>query len=254
MFDHSDDVKIVSSFRGQNKTNGKIESRKTHGFIFRIKGDYDYFFDGRRLRVNEGEFVFLPQGSMYEYQKASKGDGNLYTSINFLATVDDPQIRAYPCDIFYGIDYICQSFSETFTFGTVADRYKCLSLFYDLLSHIHTYEHLNDADKRKHDLIEPAIEYLKNHLFDSNLRIEKLPHLCGISDAYFRRIFASRFHIRPQEYVLAQRLSRAKSILESGDFDSIKEVSKSVGYNDPLYFSKAFKRFYGLSPSGVCKE
>ena len=41
------------------------------------------------------------------------------------------------------------------------------------------------------------------------------------------------------------------SILESGDYDSIAEVSELVGYSDPLYFSKAFKKIYGFSPSNI---
>jgi AraC-like DNA-binding protein len=40
-------------------------------------------------------------------------------------------------------------------------------------------------------------------------------------------------------------------MLESGDFDSIKEVALSAGYSDPLYFSKVFKKFYGFSPSSL---
>ena len=52
----------------------------------------------------------------------------------------------------------------------------------------------------------------------------------------------------PQEYVLNKRITHSKSIIESGDYDSIKELAESVGYSDPLYFSKAFKKAFGLSP------
>ena len=55
--------------------------------------------------------------------------------------------------------------------------------------------------------------------------------------------------MNPKEYVLRERITHAKSILESGDYDSISEIALSVGYNDALYFSKAFKKFYGFSPS-----
>ncbi len=58
----------------------------------------------------------------------------------------------------------------------------------------------------------------------------------------------------PQEYVAKGRISHAKSIIESGDFESIKEVSELVGYNAPLYFSKAFRKIYGISPSMVNKN
>ena len=53
----------------------------------------------------------------------------------------------------------------------------------------------------------------------------------------------------PQAYVLNERITHAKSIIENSDYESIREISESVGYNYPLYFSKAFKKVYGLSPT-----
>ena len=55
----------------------------------------------------------------------------------------------------------------------------------------------------------------------------------------------------PKQYLVTERILYAKSIIESGDYGSIKEVSEMVGYNDPLYFSKAFKMICGVSPSNA---
>ena len=55
----------------------------------------------------------------------------------------------------------------------------------------------------------------------------------------------------PKEYVSAQRISHARSIIESGDYSGIREVAGMVGFSDPLYFSKAFKGVYGICPSGI---
>ena len=98
------------------------------------------------------------------------------------------------------------------------------------------------------------MEYLKLHLYDSELKIDRLHRLCGISDTYFRKIFASQFRMSPQEYVLTKRISQAKSIIENGDFDTIRGVAEAVGYTDPLYFSKTFKKMQGVSPSKVNQE
>ncbi len=248
MINYTDDVKISSSFSQKSKPYGKIENRANHGFIFRTEGRAEYFIDGKNLTVNEGEVIFLPKSSRYEY-KTFIDDPPHYTSINFEASLGNPQIAVYSFLDFYGANYIAESFSELWKFGTEADKFKCLSIFYDFLSYVLRIQHISEAEKNKYSLIEPAIEYLKKHVYDSNLRIEKLHNLCGISDTYFRKIFISRFSLNPQEYVLRERITHAKSIIESGDFDSIREVALSVGFNDALYFSKAFKKFYGFSPS-----
>jgi AraC-like DNA-binding protein len=252
MLNYAENVKIISSFQKKSKPYGKIQSRATHGFIFRIKGSAKYIFEDRDLKLNEGEMIFLPRGSAYEYTTDTRGE-NLYTSINFEADFESTKITVYPLDNFHGTNYIFRSFSELWKFGTLSDKYKCLSIFYDLLSYASRIEHLTKANSDKYSLIEPAIEYLKSHVYDSAFKVTRLHRLCGISDTYFRKIFTERFNMGPQEYVLSERISHAKSIIESGDYESIREVSELVGYNDPLYFSKAFRKFYGVAPSDMNK-
>lgn len=88
-------------------------------------------------------------------------------------------------------------------------------------------------------------------MYDCSLNIHKLHNLCDISDTYFRQIFVSKFGTTPQKYITSRRLSHAKSIIDSGDFHTISEVAASVGFSDPLYFSKVFKKMYGVSPSDL---
>ena len=236
---YADDVKIISSWHNESKPYVKTENRANHGFVFRTHGAVRYFINEKNITVNDGEFIFLPKGCTYERYTLS-GEKSYYTSINFQGSLKEPTVRVFPFDIFYAANYIAQSFAELWNFGSESDKYKCLSLFYDLLSHILTFENLDNHDKRKLRLIEPAVEHLKQHIYNNDLKIDKLHHLCGISDTYFRKIFASKFTMSPQAYVLNERITRAKSIIESGDYDCIREVSEAVGYSDPLYFSKAF--------------
>ena len=246
--DFTDDVKIISSVHRASKPYGKIESRLTHGFIFRIKGKTEYLIEGKRVTLRSGELILLPKGTPYEYT-VEASENSLYTSINFQATLANPSVRVYSFAAFHNAAHIAQSFTELWKFGSESDKYKCMSMLYDLLSHLVTFENLDSEDKRKHRLIEPALEYLKRHAYDSDFKIEKLHSLCGISDTYFRRIFESKFGMSPRAYLQNERVSYAKSLIESGDFERISEVSEAVGYNDPLYFSKAFKKFYGISPT-----
>ena len=242
-----ENINIISSFHANSNPYRKIQNRKSHGFIFKIDGVAEYDFGDKHFSLSGGQVIFLPQGANYEY--TSKG--GLYTSINFYADVENPEPCVFPLEDFYNTNFIFESFSNLWTFGSMHDKYKCISVFYDFLSYLARLEHLSSLDKNKHYIIEPAIEYLKSHLFDCHLKIDNLPRLCLISDTYFRKLFISRFNVTPQEYVINQRISHAKTILESGDYDSISQVSELVGYKDPLYFSKAFKKVYGFSPSNI---
>ena len=52
---------------------------------------------------------------------------------------------------------------------------------------------------------------------------------------------------------MEKRVAHAKSIIDSGDFVSVKELALTVGYKDPLYFGKVFKMHYGISPTDMNK-
>ena len=251
MLEFSSDIKIISSYKKESKPYGKVKNRPTHGYIFRIKGSAHYKFEGCEITLNEGEFIFIPKDSSYEYR--TYGEECTYTSINFLFSDAPTSPAVYKFDVFHDISHITENFSECFTFGDTSDKYKCLSIFYDLLSSISRYENLSYGEGRKYALIEPAIEYLKSHIYDKALKINKLHRLCGISDTYFRKVFTLIFNKTPQEYVLEERIQHAKAIIESGDYSSIAEVAESVGYNDPLSFSKAFKKVLGCPPTYLNK-
>ena len=173
MLSYTEDVKIISSFHKISKKYGKIESRKTHGFIFRIKGCAEYSFDGKSIILNEGQVIFLPKGAKYDY--TTNGD-TLYTSINFEASfTSTPEISVFSIENFHGAEYINESFSELFKFGAESDKLKCLSILYDLLSYFLRQQKLSIEDKNKYELIEPAVEYLKKRIYDPECKIENLP-------------------------------------------------------------------------------
>ena len=248
MIGNISDVKIISSFKNKSSPYKKIQSRTTHGLIFRLEGFAEYSVNGEIFRANKGDVAFLPKGTCYDFIS----NNSTYTSINFEANIENPQIAIYSLKDYVGAYSMFQRFSETWNFGNQSDKYKCLSDFYDLLSYISRIEHFNSAERENYRILEPALKYLRSHIYDSELKIESLHHLCGISDTYFRKIFTARFAMTPQKYVTKERLARARLIIESGDYDTLRTVSESVGYVDPLYFSKAFRKQYGFSPSAVC--
>ena len=248
MIGNISNVKIVSSFKNKSKDYNKIQGRRTHGFIFKLEGTTEYTINEKKLIAEAGDLIFLPKGSYYE----AVSYNSIYTSINFEADIDEPEITVYSLRDFAGAHSMLAAFSEIWNFGNESDRYKCLSDFYSLLSHISRIDRSENEEEKSYRIIEPALKYLRGHIFDQNLKVSALHHLCGVSDTYFRRLFSLRFNMTPQKYVTQERLSRARLIIESGDYDSLSSVSQSIGFADPLYFSKAFRKHYGFPPSELC--
>lgn len=252
MFSNIENLKIVEIHKGLSKKDAVIESRKNTSFVLRTSGHVRYTFEDYAIDVFAGDIIFMPKGSSYTFQIIGD-EASEYVSVKFEADLEDMNPSAYSMGNFEDNEELTNNLVDLWKFGSKSEQYRCYSVFYNLLSYIENFENMNYADKKKIEVIDPAVSYLKKHIYDCDLNIESLPKLCGISGAYFRKIFALNFGTSPHKYILRKRLSHAKSIIGSGDFDTISEVAIAVGYNDPLYFSRAFKKKYGVSPMQYAK-
>ncbi len=252
MFDNIKNFSICSSIREISAKNSSLLSRAQHTFIYRPRGSAQYTFKDNTIISNKYDLVFLPQGTQY-YFSISDIDECWCSVITFDADIPDAKPVKFCLADFAEAEYIFSHFPPLWNFGNQSEKYKCYSMFYSLLSHLSYLENLEYANKKKFQLIDAAVDYLRDHIFDSSLKADSLHLLCGISDTYFRKIFTSRFSATPQDYIISKRMVHAKAIIDNGNFNTISDVATSVGYDDPLYFSRAFKKKYGISPIHMAK-
>ncbi len=90
-------------------------------------------------------------------------------------------------------------------------------------------------------------EIIKLHLF-SSLNLEELAKLCNMSLSSFKREFKKEFEDTPNRYINTKKLEKAKELLGITDM-SVSEIAYEVGFNDPLYFARFFKKKMDTSPS-----
>lgn len=127
--------------------------------------------------------------------------------------------------------------------------FHCLSLLYRLFELL--VQKKTSPHSPSYHLIAPAMDYLHAHFADSALTIEQLYRLCNLSDTYFRRIFFAEYKTTPLKYINTLRVDYAEELLQTG-FYTVSSVSQRAGFSDPKYFSTAFKKIKGYSPS-CCK-
>ncbi len=123
-------------------------------------------------------------------------------------------------------------------------------LFAYITSAIESYYKGNQNIKRTHDY--PSEQYIK-YAADfiranyATARVSDVARYIGIHRSYLTNIFKAKMGISPQEYLMKCKLNRASRLLMETD-NPIQEISRQVGYDNPLTFSKTFKNFYGVSP------
>ncbi|MDR1655786.1 MAG: helix-turn-helix domain-containing protein, partial [Treponema sp.] len=100
---------------------------------------------------------------------------------------------------------------------------------------------------RSRELIPGVIEYLKQN-YRNNITLNDLSGHFYVTPSYLSRRFREKTGLTLVEYLEEIRLEKAEEYLTSSD-TKITDISEQVGYMDPNYFSKIFKRKYRLSPS-----
>lgn len=248
MMDFLKQPNIIGVIKGKSSKHGDRVDRPTHTFIYKIGGESIYHFHNREIHITDGTVLFIPKGESYTFDKVSEGN---YCLINFDADFVVPLApHLFRCSDNDQILSLFKQLEQSLRLSdNAAKKYETLSLFYRILSVLIASEQMPYSTTAQKERISPAIEYLETHIFDSRLRISDLPQLCDMSEPSFRKLFMSRFGASPKKYVIRQRMKQAKMVLESGEYESISDIAHSVGYDDPLYFSKHFKSFYGCPPS-----
>lgn len=105
----------------------------------------------------------------------------------------------------------------------------------------------NMSTKDAIDYVSKAKDYVRM-FYDRELSVESIADYLSLNRNYFSTLFKDQMHVSPQQYIINYRINKACELLTTDTNLSIGHVSRSVGYQDPLAFSKVFKRTVGLSP------
>ena len=99
-----------------------------------------------------------------------------------------------------------------------------------------------------HDVLAKIIGIVENNLTQNEFNVHILAAEIGISrTALFQKV-KQLTGLNIIELINSIRLRKAARLLESPNQLTISEVAYQVGFNDPKYFSKSFKSFFGVSP------
>ena len=96
---------------------------------------------------------------------------------------------------------------------------------------------------------------LSNVTFSLEAAIKKLP----LNYDYVRKLFQKETGVTPLEFLTRERMNFAKNLLQSGISNqysgyTVSQIAEACGFSEPLYFSRVFKKYYGVSPTEYSKK
>lgn len=94
--------------------------------------------------------------------------------------------------------------------------------------------------------MQEAVAYME-HNYQRELTVAEIADACRLNRSYFSKLFRENMGCPPQEFLIRLRLSKAAELMRTTT-GTIGEIAQRCGYPDPLHFSHAFKKRYGMPP------
>ncbi len=122
---------------------------------------------------------------------------------------------------------------------------------YQMFMYITKYEKPQSTIDYSNHIVKATKEYLENH-YSEDISLEDMAEYVNISPQYFSKLIKKTTGFNFIDWLSMLRVRKAKELLTNSNL-TVKEVCFMVGYKDPNYFSRIFKKRIGITPSEYVK-
>ncbi|MBO5484627.1 MAG: helix-turn-helix transcriptional regulator [Lachnospiraceae bacterium] len=235
------------------RPRGRID----YQLLYVVGGKAHFFFDGKEEIVTAGHMVIYRPKEVQKYVYYGKDQTEVYW-VHFTGSDVKNILRRYGITDDTRVFYIGSALEYQNLFRMMIQELQmCREDYQELLSmmlrHLFILIHRQRSSSKKIgngfiiEEIDLALTYFNEH-YNKDISIEEYAASRHMSTSWFIRNFKKYTGSTPMQHILSIRISNAESLLETTEYN-MTEISSIVGYDNPLYFSRIFKKQKGLSPS-----
>ena len=222
--------------------------RKDYHFLLILSGKCEAVHNGRHVNLSAGGLVIYEpfEAQVYSF---SKNCTSLWC--HFSGTAVEEIFES--CSIKGGIYATAFNKDLADTFTALVQKFNIqgnekfatpclLELIYKIGNEIS-----KDDSSAKISALSPVLSYI-NANYNKQLSLSELAKISGYSMSRFSHLFSEITGTTPIKYQNSIRLKLAREMLTSTAL-SVSDIAYAIGFNDPLYFSRTFKKEYGIPPT-----
>ncbi|MCF6333491.1 MAG: AraC family transcriptional regulator [Draconibacterium sp.] len=234
-------------------SNSKLEN---YLLVYCTKGSGIVLILGEQVPVSDDQFFIIPKGDQFKFYsvlgvntqlltarfegRKAKQLGKEFSVVrNLIPSVNN---RVANREMLF--DEIFNNLSKGFHDENL--EYVNFCFGHLLATFIYANKTSDDIADESNPIIRRAINYLNKNL-DNKLSLNQLAKELGYSPSYFTTLFKKETNYSPISYFSHLKIVKACELLDYTNM-KVKEISFHLGYSDPYYFSKDFKKKIGLSP------
>lgn len=219
--------------------------RNDYHIVYIVEGSCKIEYNDKTEVVKKGGFVLYPPNMPQKYTEY-KDTKKLWLHFNGFIV---PEVLK-EAHLDYGIhhtqhstvieNYIIQIVTEHNRKSNIStEKSLLMALLYDLGRQTNGITETSDK-------ISDSIAYIISH-YNSSINLDEIANYCNLSKSRFIYLFKQHTGLSPHAFRLSLRIDNCKNLLASTNLD-ISQISRMVGYDDPLYLSRIFKKHTGMSP------
>ena len=234
-------------FNNYHFCRGNSNQRKTRIGVI-IKGSGTYIYLNKKLNVNEGDIVFIPE-NIYCYSEwhGSPEIEVIYVScfMHYEQWRYEPQIINYDDEIKNELIEISNLLSVDYI-----KELEAYSLFYKLLKKL--LPQMVQSNISYNKTLQTAIRFITDN-WNKDFSVVDLAKKCCVSESTLYHLFQKELGQTPINFLNSIKINKAIKYLESSNY-SISTISRLVGFNSENHFRKVFRGGTKTTPSKFKKK
>ena len=228
-----------------------------------VQGKGYYTLDGHTFTLNPNQYVIVPATDKpLVYWSDTEDPWSIYW-VHFTSDALQAFNRAYHIVPEQGPQYIphnekgiriweemYENLSRGYSPENLMNTNLCL--YHLIATFVFSQQQNQNSSYPEKAIIRETIDYMKNNL-DKTIRIEDFADLNKYSVSHFSKLFRLTTGMSPIEYFIHLKMQKACQLLYTED-SRVKQIAALLGYDDPYYFSRLFKKYMNTSPETYRKS
>lgn len=215
-----------------------VKPRPHSALAFRISGNARIASGGKEYHVNTNDILYLPQNMAYTAQYTDTE----MIAVHFVTARDDSEAEVYSFEdgqqlykMFLRLLALWKNREPGYAVYSMGQLYAVLGTI---------LEEETKANIPEHFL--RAVSFINARYKDGGLTVDAVCSAAGIGATVFRQLFKQHLKKTPVQYITELRLECARNLISGGA--SIEDAAFESGFNDPKYFARIVKKYFGCTP------
>lgn len=254
-FSDSDNPVIVNCcgkqvFKTKNYQHERPNGRLDYQIIYIYEGSGHFFLNDQWTTLSAGNIILYRPEEPQHYAYYADDKPEIYW-IHFTGTDCEHLLKKYAIQncyigennslklLFQDIITELQLKKTVFDDIVINDFLKILAII------CRSHQQLLTPSENNFSIDRLIIQLNQRYMDDWT--VTSMADYCKLSESYFAHTFKNRMQISPMRFLNELRIEKAKELLSSNNM-SIATAASLVGFEDPLYFSRVFKKMTGIAP------